>query len=64
VGRPIDAVRDTPITGDARAAAALFYEEVPAVTVGDFFLLNTTQRRVRGFEGEPSLFLSVWLARR
>jgi peptide/nickel transport system substrate-binding protein len=54
---------------DKRRAAwsqvqALFYEEVPAVKLGDFYLLNVAQRRLRGFQDTPNLFFwNTWLAK-
>lgn len=44
---------------------ALFYQDVPAVKIGDFYLLNVSQKWVRGFQNTPDLFFwNVWLAKR
>jgi peptide/nickel transport system substrate-binding protein len=47
-----------------REIQALFYEEAPVVKLGDYFLLNVAQSRVKGFQNTPNLFFwNVWLAR-
>ncbi len=43
----------------------IFYQEVPVVKLGDYYLLNVSQSWVKGFVNTPNLFLwNVWLSRR
>ena len=43
----------------------IFYQDVPVIKLGDYYLLNVRQQRVQGFVNTPNLFLwNVWLTRR
>ena len=43
----------------------LFYQEVPVIKLGDYYLLNVSQSWMKGFVNTPNLFLwNVWLSRR
>ncbi len=48
-----------------RRAQRLFWEDVPAIKYGDYFLLHVHRRELRGYTGQPGhAFWNVWLERR
>jgi peptide/nickel transport system substrate-binding protein len=48
-----------------RRAQRLFYEEMPAVKFGDYFVLHVLHRDLQGFTGRPSnVFWNTWVHRR
>jgi peptide/nickel transport system substrate-binding protein len=43
----------------------IVYQDVPVIKLGDYYLLNVAQSRLKGFVNTPNLFLwNVWLAPR
>jgi peptide/nickel transport system substrate-binding protein len=47
-----------------KRAQRLYYEDMPAVKVGDFFYLHVARREFEGYTGRPmSTFWNTWLSR-